>query len=153
VKELNVFEPLLTPTEEVYTEPEIDAKGRIKLDEKDPEGNNLYKHKYQITPKDTPIYRVITLGDVLTTVLDQKDEPQHPSMPSPRGKMSPNILVNRFHISRKVHKAITNKTTLEISKFEEKIITAALDKCGNGMFIYRLKEALGVLHVGEEDGE
>jgi len=130
-KIIDVSKPVVTPKGDAYCEPVIDRKGRVKIEELDDEGNNVFKFQHQLTNKDTPVYEDKRIGDIITFALDKTDD-----------KASTEDIRKRFSLSCRVEEALGKDGQLVVENKDWKIIEGTLENIKNPLFNYRIQEAI-----------
>ena len=121
----------MTPKREAYSEPKIDRKGRIMLEELDDNNEHVWKFQHQLTNKDTPVYEDKKVGDLIVFALDKTDD-----------KADGTTIRQRFSLSCKVEDALQNGGYLEVEIKDIRLIEGTLEAIKNPLFNYRIQEVL-----------
>lgn len=136
VKLLDVNKFVITPKKEIYCEPITDRKGRVKLEELDDEGKNIWRFQHQLEKKDTPIFEDKKIGDIICYILDQIDQ-----------KANGEEIRKRFSVSCSVENSMDKNQLLEIETKDLKVIENALENTKNPLFNYRIQEAIDTAEI------
>jgi len=138
-KSIDVNKLVITPKGEPYSEPIVDNKGRIKLEELDENDKNIYKFPNQLRVTDTPIYENKKIGSIITFALDRLDD-----------KQSGEEIRKRFALSCRVEEAMQKKELLIVENKDWKCIESTLENVKNPLFNYRIQEAIDTAEVVKE---
>ena len=141
-KIIDVNKLVYTPKGEVYSEPKIDRKGRVRLTELDENLEPIWKYQHQMEKKDIPDYVNMRIGDIITFALDRLDD-----------KADGKTIRERFSLSCRVEDAMKNGGKLETENKDWKCIEGTLEGIKHPLFNYRIQEAIDLAEVVKEAKE
>lgn len=124
-KLIDVCAPVLTRAGEPLTEPQLNAKRQVELED------GTAKFADQLKAGDNVRYRPITIGAAINMALDAVDD-----------KLSPDERRKRFALSMRVEEALRAKQHLVTSADDRKRIEAAAELIRDHMVLYRVCEAV-----------
>jgi len=133
-KVINVNKLVVTPQGTNYSEPIMDNKGRVKVDE------DTYKFPHTLTASDNPIYEDKKIGNIITHALDKMDD-----------KLSGEEIRKRFALSCRVEEAMRNGGQLIVENKDWKCIESTLESIKNPLFNYRIQEAIDTAEIYKEN--